>query len=311
MRLKRLIFLGLGVVVLSGLWITKVIWDSSPKPKKPTTSYCISAPSVELSPARIPCLKIEINGYSLDAELDLGLSAYASATKGILDKISDKSLIGTTLMYGRDEKKWEENTYQIPKITIGQISFYDLPLQESSYEFESDAILIKTQCQEIPELARLGWHLFRKTTLFLDLSNATVLFCNSAETFSKQGYELKKFAATPLLLDRGRMEIEALTSRGPLRCQLDTGATLNIFHKDNPEEKSMEQMILDPENIEKLSSFQIGGIDLGPVEFHRLPIHFQIKTDAVLGMEFFLTHQVFIDFIEKQIYFAPTLSLAK
>ena len=92
------------------------------------------------------------------------------------------------------------------------------------------------------------------------------------------------------------------TSNGSLRCFLDTGATWNILHAEALENQSPDHMALDPDSITKISTFQIGGENFGPIAFRTFPVKIPVPIEAILGMEFFLKNKVFIDFANQQIY---------
>ena len=92
-----------------------------------------------------------------------------------------------------------------------------------------------------------------------------------------------------------------MTSEGPLRCVLDTGATMNILHTELQDEGAIEE-ILEGGRFER-NEFQVSGVNLGKVSFYPLPIRLPIRIDAILGMDFLSDYLVFIDFRNGQIYF--------
>lgn len=91
------------------------------------------------------------------------------------------------------------------------------------------------------------------------------------------------------------------TEKGKLHCVLDTGCTRNFLNADVeiPDEK-----VNTLENTVEFSAFKINSVDLGRMEFKRLPIKLPIKVDAVLGMDFIYYRQIFIDFSKRKIYFS-------
>jgi nitrate reductase alpha subunit len=86
------------------------------------------------------------------------------------------------------------------------------------------------------------------------------------------------------------------------------GSTWNILNAEIEAGKSIEQAVSEPSNILTCPSFAIGDEDFGTIAFHRIPIKLPIRIEAILGMEFFENHTVFLDFVEKFAYFKRPLS---
>lgn len=265
--------------------------------------YFISVPLTKFSSIQSPCVEIEIEDKKLSMEIDLGFQGDLTVTKESLDLILLKSFIGEKLMYGVRGKQYPTNLYRIPKVKIGKMTFLEPILQEETQEFTKDSTFIQNKKEPSPrESGRLGWGIFYGVNLLIDVKNSQIVFCNNLATLKKQGYHIETFTKTPLLLERGLVEIETQTSEGPLRCMLDTGATWNILNTDIEEGKSIEQMMWETERV--LSLFKINEKDFGPIVFHNMPINIPIYIDAVLGMEFFQNNLVFLDFRERCAYFS-------
>ncbi len=60
-------------------------------------------------------------------------------------------------------------------------------------------------------------------------------------------------------------------------------------------------MVVDFDDEYELPVFKIGKKDFGPVNFQKIKTPFEF--DAIIGMEFFKTKLVFIDFPDRKIYF--------
>jgi len=156
----------------------------------------------------------------------------------------------------------------------------------------------------LSEPGRLGWELFYNVNLLVDISNSKISFCDSLETLQEYGYKIENFSKAPLLLDRGLIEFESQTSQGLLRCVLDTGSTFNFLHIELEKAQKIEQILWEDDNIVNYSSFEIDKKNFGPIYFHKMPIKIPIHIDAILGMDFFREHIVFIDFKRRAIYFS-------
>jgi hypothetical protein len=150
----------------------------------------------------------------------------------------------------------------------------------------------------------IGWRIFNKMTLLLDLKSSMIAVCDSIETFKNQGYSLEKFTKVSMLEDSQHIEFETMTSRGPLRCILDTGCTINFLNSDKVKGKTLNKMIRKDKNFKTFSSVKINETEFGPIEFCKIPIKAPYHLDAILGMDFLTDHVVFIDFKNRQIYFS-------
>ena len=185
------------------------------------------------------------------------------------------------------------------------MSFLNPILQQGTGEFIKDSTFIQNGGEpSIRPPGRLGWELFYKVNLLIDIQNSQIAFCDSLDTLQSKGYSVAFFTKTPLLIDRGLVEFQAETSEGTLRCMLDTGTTWNMLNKEVSEEQSIDKAIWDPKSVIDCSVFKIGGKDLGPINFHQIPLKAPIQIDAILGMEFFQQNLVFLDFRQGFAYFS-------
>ena len=264
--------------------------------------FFVSVPIAKFSSFECPCVNIEIEGKEFLAKLDLGFQGDLAIAKEPLTRISAKTFVKEKSMYGVRGKEYKKKLYRIPKAKIGVMAFSPLMLQEESEEFLKDAQFLQNEedLSAREEEGALGWELFYNANLLIDMKNSQIAFCDSLDTLKERGYAVERFTKVPLLLERGLVEFEAETPNGPLRCMLDTGSTWNIFNIEFEEQNSS---VWEPENILKFLFFKIGKVDFGPISFHQLPIRVPIPIAAILGVEFFKTHLVFLDFVEKTAYF--------
>jgi hypothetical protein len=224
--------------------------------------------------------------------LDLGFRGQFSFTSEFINKINNKTFLRSKQMWGIRGIEHLENLYEIPEIDMGPINVLNPILHEHSAEFSRETtIFFEGEKPSAPEPGMVGWELFGNTDLLLDLNNSIIAICDSVETLVEQGYDIDTFIKTPLLLERGLVEVELNTSKGPLRCMMDTGATLNHI---NQEVEMTEIMNIPPVEMD------VDG--LSQIAFHPLTIKLPIHIEAVLGMEFFMTHVVFLDFAENCTY---------
>jgi hypothetical protein len=266
--------------------------------------YFIPIPFTKFSSIQAPCLDVELDGQTFSMELDLGFQGDLTLDCDLLEKIHSKTFISTRAMIGIQGKRYQTNLYKIPMAQIGSTNFIQPILQSNSQQFTKDSVFVQQGTPSFQEPGRIGWQLFQNTPLLVDVLSGKIAICDSLQTLKAKGFPIETFAKTELLMDHGLLEFMAVTETGPLRCTLDTGASRNVLGAST--DQSMQQMLFEPENALSFSSFIIDRQDFGPIAFTRAPIKIPIPINAILGMQFFQNHLVFIDFWEKQIYFSQS-----
>ncbi len=111
-------------------------------------------------------------------------------------------------------------------------------------------------------------------------------------------YPVEAFTETPMVLS-DFLIIEGETKEGPLYFLLDTGSTWNLLNDLG----HGDEFAFKEGDIQELTSLKIEGKEFGPIAFQRIKSPF--KFDAILGMEFFDSHLVFIDFENRKVHIAP------
>jgi hypothetical protein len=296
----------LPILGLSYLWVSRGDQGKGPPDKRDHVKlkngpYFYPIQISKYTNAKLPCIEIRINETTVSATLDLGFRGQFSFLPSFLEQIQNKEYVGSEKRHGIQGGEYEENLYEIPSIEIGPVKFSSPIAYEHSEKFNLDAIIKNDdEGSSLHEPGRVGWKLFGNTNLLLDLGNEKIAFCDSIETLKKEGYPAETFAKSPLLLERGLVEFKAEVDGCSLRCVLDTGATCNVINTDE------ENCKFDEESKTNFASFKIGRTEFGPISFYRFPIKIPIHIPAILGMEFFKTHLVFLDFFDNCVYFLST-----
>lgn len=274
---------------------------ASPSQKR---TYFSTIP-VRMSSANLPCISAIIDGESFSVVLDLGLRGEFSLPRKHLERISHKKLVGTDRIYSFMGNNYLVPFYKVPRASIQAASWREPVIGERCDEYAREIRIIHDKDDPVDEYdGAMGWLLFREMNLLLDFGNGKAVICDGLGTLRKRGYLVDSWVRTPLLIDRGIVECEATTPDGIIRCFLDTGTTCNFLHKEMPG-KSMADACLDHNNFVEYSSFKVGETELGPIVLRQVPVRLPISVPVVLGMDFFLNHQVFIDFVEGYLYFSP------
>jgi len=278
----------------------------SDNPKK-KDRYFVPVSIIAWTPDQFPtpCISIQVEDQTISASLDLGFKGFLSVAGQVLDRIENKTFVGSQRRYGFRGKEYQKDVFEIPNIQIGLLHFSQIPVQKEAEEFHENSLMSQGIAESYPsEEGRIGWETCRLAgNLLLDLHNGTIAFCDSLETLKAEGYEIESFIKTPLLSDRGFIEFLATMDSKTSRCILDTGSTWNCLHIAQKENESMADMLNNPAHIFEMQQFRIENQELGPLVFHEIPIELPIHVDALLGMDFFLRHLIFVNFTNKQIYF--------
>ena len=273
-------------------------------------AYFIEASITKLSSIQCPCIDVEIDSRQFSMELDLGFRGDLSIEEDHIDLIVEKSFVLEKIMHGVRGKQYPTKIYRIPKAKIGKMTFINPRLEKGSREFTKNSTFVADGGRPSPrEEGRIGWHLFQKVNLLIDMKNSRVAFCDSLNTLADQGYPIENFIRTPLVLDNGLVQIIGNTPEGALHCMLDTGATWNILNRALKPHQSLDKAVWEPENILEFSYFKIDQEDFGPINFHRMPIQLPFLVDAILGIEFFEKNLVYLDFVRGFAYFAKDQSM--
>lgn len=283
-------------VLLAILGIAMALFFVIPKLKKsdlkaPQNSFFLPLDITEFSLQKVPYLSTRIENRELSLLLDIGSSDDVALILPVLNQLQDKTYLQQRQHCGFRGKVHESATYKIPKLQIGNLTFWEPSLSEETGEFQVEGSL-DVEPSAVLKDGRLGWHLFTGSNLLLDLGCSKIAFADSFSTIQNRGYAHVPFAKVPLLRDRGILEIEAEVNHQRVRCLLDTGATWNLL---NSEEEGCAAIH---------SSITINQVAFDPIVLHTLPIHLPFPVDVILGMEFFREHIVFIDFAENSVYIA-------
>lgn len=254
--------------------------------------------------AHIPCLQAEIEGIPFSAKLDLGYDGVLSLPKHLIEQLMHKCDAGTALYRSIKGNIHEIPVFTIPKLYIGDLALSNLPAEESLLEFEQDTNLgPNTDFDPSDITARIGWRAFLGAIVLIDLHNSIAICCDSLETLQDEGYLLEKFASINLLPCKGLIEFEANINHRRIKCLLDTGSTLNLIHTPTDLDKEHEFAKIDLAHPLPPVELYAGKQHLGSCVFHETQLPFEIE--AILGVDFFKTQIVCIDFINQKLHLYP------
>lgn len=246
----------------------------------------------------IPCVELAIGEHVELFDLDLGFEGDVAAHKNLVSKISGKEIFGQKRFKGIQDISHLENLYRVSNLKIGSLRFQDRILVEHDDEFYKQTDLLATSCER--EVGRIGWKLFDKQALLLDVPAGRMIVAEKRQALSR--YLRGEFAVFPLEKKRGVLEFILDSSEGPLKCMIDSGATYSFFNGVVPKEQVLQDWLQSKECLIGVESI------LGKGWFHKIPIA-TFGVDAILGMDFLEGRQVVIDFVEEKIYLQKPNSL--
>jgi hypothetical protein len=261
----------------------------------------------QFTKSKAPCINLEIEGRKIESKIDTGSNNYVCLAKEIISEMKNKKLLGVTTILGIRGKTYQTNYFEFSGIRLGNASFNQCNGNEISLDHYKDAAIdpqnSETSDAPIFPPASVGWPFFSPFNLYLDCKESMIANCDSVETLQKNGYLLDCVEAPLIPIGKG-IGLVAETDKGPLRCLFDTGCTINFFN--SAEEVSIDEAFRNPNNKILVPSLKIGSLDFGTTEFVRVPINLpqEWECDAILGMEFISSKQIFIDFGKAKIYFA-------
>lgn len=258
--------------------------------------YFEPLPIATFSSIGSPTLEVQIEDETLLVELDLGYRGDLAYTRPL--PLKKKTFLHEKTMYSVRGKSYRTLLYQIPSLHVGTHTFFSPILQEEGLEFVRDTTI--SASLDVPlqrKEGRIGWELFQKDNLLLDIPGNTLALVDSISTLQKRGYRV--VASTPLLLDRGLVECFASTENKTIRCILDTGATWNFWQEESA---VLDASLFDEKIATQVPSFLVGNVEVGPLSFRPLSIQLPIPVDAILGLEFLERYPLFFSFQEKTLY---------
>lgn len=267
-----------------------------PKEKKTdNVAFFLEADISKYTQKGIPCVNAKIEDAEISVELDLGFSGCLNTSAMLMNRLKNKEYSHVRPIYGIRGKKYDQNVHYIKQLGIGQIHFSGKLFAEDGYSeiFHRDAVISGTP-SSLENDGKIGWYLFASSGLLMDLKKGKIACADSLETVKKHGYFQDSYGTSPLSLERDLVEINIANSQRSMRCVLDTGASHTILHR--------EVEIFDPNLVEIQSDFSLGKYKLNPLAFRPYPIRLPISIDAILGMDFFMDHIVFLDFKNSTIY---------
>jgi hypothetical protein len=291
------------LIALAIGWAFKLWKPGYEKPQSALPPHSFYPLTLTASDARIPCFQAEIEGIPFLLDLDLGYTGVLSLPKHLLEQLTLKPDAETVLFGSIRGNKYESPLFTIPRLTIEDLAFVNLPAKENSLEFERDCTLrTKKELGPSDIRAYIGWRAFAGGVTLIDLSKDIAICCDSLETLKENGYSLEQFIPIKLPSDKQLIELEANIDNRKVKCMLDTGCTFNLIHTPSTDEE-LEFGKVDFDNPLPSTMLIVGEHRLGPCTFYKTQLPFGIE--AILGVDFLETQVICIDLVNDMLYLHP------
>lgn len=302
--IRRLLVIGVCVGVISTpifLFLARQQKIAPNQPQKPLPqSFFVSVPLTERDHGISWLIPVAFDEITYLLVLDTGFAGHIAVSSSILESLPDKTFLRRNKTYGIRGTSYDTPVYESNAVSIDPFCFSKVPVQDVSREFQRDAMF--GTADQLAD-GSVGWKLFDRLNLLLDFKHAKIAFCDSIQTLNAKGFPMDAFVKTPLFFVNDLPQVEVQLPDGPLPCLLDTGSTWNLLN-DPTLQGDLKDLAKDREGWVTIDDAVIGDKSLGPITFKKLPIPEASGIKAILGMEFFEQHLVFLDFSEKMAYFA-------
>ena len=300
---KNLFFL----CVVVGVFVTAV-WCGWGNPK-PGSSL-----PVFWSYNNIPIIEVSIDGGKQLVEL-------CSCNKNLLfinergyEQLKDTTQVGSVPWHDKLGNLHESPSYLVKSIVVGPITFSDFVVGCFRAQDDENYTTVwrgpNYNVEKYPTTSgELGWPFFAETSLLLDLGHDKIIIAKEDELRTKYGVFLDKMRKFALESDDRRFILKADSSIGPLRLEINTGATLNMIRPSliQPESATEALVQKDFRGLRYLTMDL--AIDTTTFERQRMYVievdDAVMSTDGFLGVDFLEDHLVYLDYPNKAAYIAP------
>ena len=246
-----------------------------------------------------PIMNVEISRRKYSLNIDLGTSHNVILDKKVLDKIELKESLENLLWFDLKGNEYHSPQFRIPKIQIGEKSqILEAVASEESIDF------IAHGSQVLPDYfflhkgisalystfvdGRIGWSVFQRNVCLFDFPSSEFLIAKDMLSLTRNaGYSLEDFAHTPFEIQDCGVILSIKTDFGEKKFLLDTGSTWSLIHGPSIEREKGQFAT---------NTFIVGGVDLGKHKFRIDSFSDQFSFDGILGVDFFRSHSICLDF---------------
>lgn len=247
-----------------------------------------------------PLIKLGIQGKNYRIMLDTGSSHPLDLHTRALEKIQDKEFMQIVPYYDLHGTKYPVSQFRIPEITLDcNLRLNQITAYEENIDFLTKGTnagrprsffgKMKNQLGLFLIDGRLGWPSFEEIVSLFDFPHNSLFLAKNIQALEKEKiFSPEDFIQIPLELSRCGPVLSLQTNLGIKKFLLDTGSSHSVYRES------------DLQLGHKISFSMI----IGDWDFWPYPITSDLseEIDGVLGIDFFKSHVICLDFQKKHIY---------
>jgi hypothetical protein len=196
---------------------------------------------------------------------------------------------------------------EIPRVRVASASIGDAPVGslEGLVNYRWGLSLDGNEDPEVTKKGIIGIRALDKQRVVFDLGRSKLTFLDAAEEPALTGW-----ATAPFVYDKRGVVVQFAANGKTADLVLDTAAAGNVLKKEAP-------VLVGPNNPCKgkpttipvcgVTTFR--GASIGNAKLHRVQFAVvamgELPYDGMLGIDFFLSHEVYLDFAEGTMHFRP------
>ena len=262
----------------------------------------------------IPIIEISIDGEKQFVKLRSCDKFLLSINELGYEHLRDTTQVGSISRGDLFGNSYESPSYRVKNISIGPKGFSDIVVgciysqddEKSTFVWNGPNHSVENYPKTSGELGR---PFFAETSLLLDLGHDRIIIAGEKELRTKYGILLDTMKKFTLDSDGQRCLLKADSSIGPLRLEINTGATMNLIRTSLLQRDSAIAALVqkDYRGLQYLNMDL--AIDAMTFDRQRMYlIEFDCGTeslDGCLGVDFLEDHLVYLDYPNKAVYVAP------
>jgi hypothetical protein len=249
-----------------------------------------------------PLLTILIEGRQYHVDFDSGSQYQLQLQKENLDSVTKKRPAGSCESFDLKGNVYVESSFDVSGIKMENNILPDIRVFELDESFLHNTHVAGNLANTFSSQGILGLDAFRNQNLLFDFARSSLIVCNDKKALESQGYHLSSMVQVPFEHYKKCIFIIAETDMGPLKLIIDSGASLTIVRASIFQEQLCQKSNWDLPKF-TTSTFVFNGKDFGPQDLMLFDITNKlVECDGVLGMDFLLKHQLYIDHQSRVVY---------
>jgi len=248
-----------------------------------------------------PLIHVIVGAKNMPLLLDTGSCECLALHASVMDSIQDKEFVREHPLLDIKGDSYPTREFIIPSIRIQSHTYEKLLTYEETPDQAAYAgLVVGDQKRRGPIRGNIGRPFFLKWTCLFDCPNERLLLAPTIDSLTKY-VDLQKLTPIPFELHSQGILISLATDLGVKRFLLDTGCTTSIIKTALVKEELAEERGLPLKGFTS-STLSYGEMELGPWSFWLYEICPQLVLDGILGIDFFRSYLVLIDFEHSVVY---------